>query len=268
MYAEPVEFFHALLREDASLLRLLDADYTFANEELARHYGIEGVKGTAMQKVILTDQHRGGVLGMAGVLTLTSYPLRTSPVLRGKYVLEEILGTPPPPPPPLVKSLPPDDRPREGLTLRQRLEKHRENADCAACHKRMDPLGFGLENFDAIGRWRTEIAGKPVDASGEMTTGEKFSGPVELKKVLLSRKDDFVRNLSEKMLAYALGRGLEFYDTPAVRKIARAVEDSGYRASTLVLEVARSYPFQYQRAEGSVVVASSQKATSDPSSAK
>lgn len=183
---------------------------------------------------------------MAGVLTLTSYPLRTSPVLRGKYVLEEILGTPPPPPPPLVQSLPPDDRPRKGLTFRQRLEEHRKNPDCAACHKRMDPLGFGLENFDAIGRWRTEIAGTPVDASGEMVTGEKFAGPAELKKILLQRKEDFTRNLSEKMLAYALGRGLEYYDTPAVRKISKALASDGYRSSTLILEVVKSYPFQYR----------------------
>ncbi|HUR46272.1 MAG TPA: DUF1592 domain-containing protein [Candidatus Saccharimonadales bacterium] len=247
MYEEPVEFFYSLLKENESLLKLLDSDYTYVNEPLARHYGIEGVEGTEMRRVALKDRNRGGVVGMAGVLTLTSYPLRTSPVLRGKYVLEELLGTPPPPPPPLVKSLPPDDKPRDGLTLRQRLEKHRENPDCAACHKRMDPLGFGLENFDAIGRWRTETAGKPVDASGEMTTGEKFTGPAELKKVLLSRKEDFVRNMSEKMLAYALGRGLEFTDTPAVRKIAKAVAADNCRSSTLILEVTKSYPFQYRR---------------------
>jgi hypothetical protein len=247
MYEEAVEFFYSLLKQDGNLLHLIDADYTYVNETLAKHYGIEGVRGEEMQRVALKDPNRGGVIGMAGVLTLTSYPLRTSPVLRGKYVLEELLGTPPPPPPPMVKSLPPDDRPRDGLTLRQRLEKHRENPDCAACHKRMDPLGFGLENFDAIGRWRTETAGTPVDASGVMTTGEKFTGPAELKKVLLSRKDDFVRNLSEKMLAYALGRGLEFTDTPAVRKIAKTLAAEGCRSSTLILEVVKSYPFQYRR---------------------
>ena len=247
MYDEVVEFFYSLLKEDASLLKLVDADYTYVNEALAKHYGIEGVQGSEMRRVELKDRNRGGVVGMAGVLTLTSYPLRTSPVLRGKYVLEELLGTPPPPPPPLVKSLPADDRPRDGLTLRQRLEKHRENPDCAACHKRMDPLGFGLENFDAIGRWRTETAGGPVDASGVMTTGEKFSGPAELKKVLLAKKEDFVRNVSEKMLAYALGRGLEFTDTPAVRKIAKSLAAEDCRSSTLILEVVKSYPFQYRK---------------------
>jgi hypothetical protein len=247
MYDEPVEFFYSLLKEDGSLLKLIDADYTYVNEPLAKHYGIEGVQGKEMRRVELQDRNRGGVIGMAGVLTLTSYPLRTSPVLRGKYVLEELLGTPPPPPPPLVKSLPPDDRPRDGLTLRQRLEKHRENPDCAACHKRMDPLGFGLENFDAIGRWRTNSAGGPVDASGVMTTGEKFNGPAELKKVLLAKKEDFMRNVSEKMLAYALGRGLEFTDTPAVRKIAKSLAAEDCRSSTLVLEVVKSYPFQYRK---------------------
>jgi hypothetical protein len=247
MYAEPVEFFHSLLSENESVLKLLDADYTYVNEKLAKHYRLDDVKGPEMRRVKLSDRSRGGVLGMAGVLTLTSYPLRTSPVLRGKYVLEEILGTPAPPPPPLVKSLPPDDKPREGLTFRKRLEEHRKNPDCAACHKRMDPLGFGLENFDAIGRWRTEIAGTAVDASGEMSSGEKFAGPAELKKILLQRKDDFIRNLSEKMLAYALGRGLEFYDTPAVRKISKALAQDGYHSVTLIQEVVRSYPFQYRR---------------------
>ncbi len=215
LYDEPIEFFHALLRENRSLLEIIDADYTFLNERLAKHYGIEGVTGKELQRVSLTDRNRGGVLGMGAVLTLTSYPRRTSPVLRGKWVLEEILGTPPPPPPPLVKSLPADDKPRNGLTFRQRLEQHRTQADCAGCHKRMDPLGFGLESFDAIGRWRTEISGEPVDASGEMTTGEKFTGPAELKQLLLKRTDDFTRNLTEKMLAYALGRGLEYYDAPS-----------------------------------------------------
>jgi len=247
MYAEPIEFFHSLLREDRSLLEFIDSDYTFVNADLARHYGIEGVEGGQFQRVNLTDRNRGGLLGMGGVLTLTSYPLRTSPVLRGKWVLEEIIGAPPPPPPPLIKSLPRDDKPKDGLTLRQRLEKHREDAACAACHKRMDPIGFGLENFDAIGRWRTEIADQPVDASGEMTTGEKFTGPVELKKILLERRNEFARNLIEKMLAYALGRGLEIYDMPTVRAITKTLAKDGYRTETLVVEIAKSYPFQYRR---------------------
>jgi hypothetical protein len=247
MYAEPVEFFHSLLRGNRSLLEFIDSDYTFVNADLARHYGIEGVEGRQFQRVKFSDRNRGGLLGMAGVLTLTSYPLRTSPVLRGKWVLEEILGSPPPPPPPLIKSLPRDDKPKDGLTLRQRLEKHREDVTCAACHKRMDPLGFGLENFDAIGRWRTEIADQPVDASGEMTTGEKFSGPVELKQILLDRKNEFARNVIEKMLAYALGRGLEIHDMPTVREITKTLAKDGYHAGTLVVEIVKSYPFQYRR---------------------
>lgn len=247
MYDEAVEFFHALLRENRSLLEVIDSDYAFLNETLAKHYGIEGVKGEAFQRVSLKDRNRGGVLGMGGVLTLTSYPRRTSPVLRGKWVLEEILGTPPPPPPPLIKSLPADDKPRDGLTFRQRLEEHRSKAECAGCHKRMDPLGFGLESFDAIGRWRTQISGQPVDDSGQMTTGEKFAGPAELKTLLLKRTDDFTRNLTEKMLAYALGRGLEYYDTPVVKRIAKTLESEGFLATTLVTEIVKSYPFQYRR---------------------
>lgn len=247
MKREPLEMFQFVARENRSLLELLDADYTFVNGSLAEHYGIEGVSGEDFQKVALTDRNRGGVLGMGAILTLTSYPLRTSPVLRGKWVLEEILGTPPPPPPPLVKSLPRDDRPRQGLTFRQRLEKHREDPNCAACHKKMDPLGFGLENFDAIGRWRTEIAKDPVDASGELPTGETFDGPAELKRILLARKDLFVRNITERMLAYALGRGLEYYDVPVVKDIVAKLEDSGYASRTLILEIVKSFPFQYRR---------------------
>ncbi len=172
MIEEPIAFFHAILRDDASLLDLIDCRYTYVNEPLAKHYGVESVLGSEFRRVELTDPNRGGVLGMAGVLTLTSYPRRTSPVLRGKWVLEELLGTPPPPPPPDVKVLPPDDRPKDGKTFRQRLEQHREKAACAACHAKLDPLGFGLENFDAVGRWRTEIAGEALDSGGELSTGE------------------------------------------------------------------------------------------------
>jgi hypothetical protein len=247
MVREPIEVFQTILRENSSLLGLVDSDYTYLNEELAKHYGISGVAGPEMRRVALTDRNRGGILGMGGILTLTSYPRRTSPVLRGKWVLEEILGAPPPPPPPMVKSLPQDDKPKEGLTFRQQLEKHRTDPNCASCHKRMDPLGFGLENFDAIGRWRTEIGGQPVDASGVMVTGEEFKGPAELKQLLLGRHEEFVRNLTEKMLSYALGRGLEYYDTPIVRQIARDVAQSGFRSTVLIMEIVKSYPFQYRR---------------------
>lgn len=247
MLAEPIEFFHALVRENGSLLRLLDADYTYANEPLARLYGLDGVQGEKLRRVALKDRHRGGVATMGAVLTLTSYPRRSSPVLRGKWILEQLLGTPPPPPPPLVKGLPRDEQPKDGLTLRQQLEKHRSNANCAGCHKRMDPLGFGLENFDAIGRWRAEIAGQPVDATGEMVNGEKFSGPAELKAQLLQRKDVFARNVTEKMYAYALNRGLEYYDVPTVRRTAKVLAAADYRVDRLILEIVQSYPFQNHR---------------------
>ncbi len=249
MAAEPIEFFGSLLAEDASLLRLLDADYTFANADLGKFYGLTNVTATNLVRVPLTDRNRGGIIGMAAVLTQTSYPLRTSPVLRGRWILEEVLGTPPPPPPPLVATLPADDKVKEGLTFRQRLEKHRENKNCAACHDRLDPMGFALENFDAIGRWRTEVDQQPVDARGVLTNGEEVNGPVELKAALLRRKQLFLRHLTEKMLAYALGRGLEHYDILSVKEIAERVAKSDYRATALVVEVARSYPFQWRRGE-------------------
>ncbi|MFN3651495.1 MAG: DUF1592 domain-containing protein [Armatimonadota bacterium] len=247
MYAETTEFFHSVLQEDASLLRLLDADYTYVNEELARHYGIPGVTGPEFRRVSLPDRRRGGVITMASVLTVTSFAQRTSPVLRGKWVLEEVFGAEIPPPPPDAGGLPADDRRREGLTFRERLAKHREKPECASCHIRMDPIGFGLENFDAVGRWRDDLGGEPVDASGVLSTGEPFTGPVELKQLVLQRKDDFLRNLTEKMLSYALGRGLEPYDIPTVRRITDAVKQDDYRSSTLVLEVVKSYPFQYRK---------------------
>jgi hypothetical protein len=162
-------------------------------------------------------------------------------------VLEEILGTPPPPPPPMVKSLPTDDAPVDGLSLRQRLEKHREQPECAACHVRMDPLGFGLENFDPIGRWRTRIADQPVDASGALPGGQTFDGPAELKQILLSRKDEFVRNVTQKMLSYALGRGLEYFDMPAVKRISKVLAENDYRSSVLISEIVKSFPFQFRR---------------------
>ena len=255
MIREPVEFFGALLRDRNSLLRLLDADFTFANAVLARHYGLTNF-GTLMTaqasdafvRVTLPDRSRGGVVTMAAVLTQTSYPRRTSPVLRGKWLLEEILGTPPPPPPPLVATLPQDDQVRDDLTFRQRLEKHREKKACSGCHSRMDPLGFALEHYDGVGRWRTEINGRAVDAAGVLVSGETVDGAVQLKDALLVRKDQFVRHLTEKLLAYALGRGLEYYDVPAVREIMRRTEAANYEADAWVVAVATSFPFSYQRA--------------------
>ncbi len=247
MLQEPVEFFYSLLQDDASLLNLLKADYTYVNETLATHYGLTNITGPQMRRVSLTDPNRGGVLSMASVLTLTSYPQRTSPVLRGRWVLDEIFGTPPPPPPPVVPSLSTDDKPLAGETFRQRLEKHRSKAECAACHARMDPLGFGLENFDAIGRYREKIGGLPVDSAGVLTTGEKFQGAAELKDILMTKHDAFVKNFSARLLSYALGRGLEYYDRPALKQITTALAKDNYRSSTLIMQIVQSYPFQYRR---------------------
>jgi hypothetical protein len=254
MFDEAVRFVDSVFRDDASLLKLVDADYTFVNEELARHYGIGGgtVTGPEMRRVTVSDPNRGGVLGLAAVLTVTSYPRRTSPVLRGKWVLDDILGAPPPPPPPDVLKLPEEDNAdAKGKTLRQQMERHRADAACASCHARMDPIGFGLENFDAVGRWRDTDAGQPVDAAGVLVSGEAFKGPAELKKVLTTAKrDQFVRHLTEKMLAYALGRGVEFYDEPTLRQVVDATAKADYRSATLIAEIVKSYPFRYCRNGG------------------
>jgi hypothetical protein len=246
MRQEPIWFFDNLLREGRSLLELLDADYIFVNERLAQHYGIEGVRGTAMRRVPLVDKNRGGVLGMAGVLTVTSFPLRTSPVLRGKWVLEDLLGARVPPPPPNAGVLPKDDRNDKGLSFRKQLELHRSRSECASCHQRMDPLGFGLENFDAIGRFRTEQAGQPVDAAGELPSGEKFNGPRELRAVLLKQKTEFLRNLARKLFGYALGRQLYRFDQCVIDESLKTLEAEGYKAPVLIERIALSYPFRHR----------------------
>ena len=235
-------FFESMIREDRSLLDLLNADYTFLNERLARHYGISGVHGTEFRRVTLMNEERKGLLGKGSVLTVTSYPNRTSPTLRGKFILENLLGSPPPPPPPNVPSLK-EGKDASQLTMRQRMEQHRANPVCASCHARMDPLGFALENFDGLGRWR---AG--VDASGTLPDGTKIDGPIGLRKVLLDRKDQFVATATERLLTYALGRGVEPFDMPAVRTIARNSAASDYRWSTLITGVVNSVPFQMRRA--------------------
>jgi hypothetical protein len=251
MAAEPVEFLNGMFRENRPITECLDANYTYANEPLAKLYGVADVKGDNLRKVTLTDANRGGVATMAGVLALTSYPRRTSPVLRGKWIMEEILGTPPPPPPAMIKALPTSDRARDGMTFRQQLEKHRSDPNCAGCHKAMDQLGFGLENFSVIGAWRTTISDKPIDSAGELPGGQKFAGATELKKVLMGRKDEFTATLTEKMLSYALGRGLENGDWLARHLIAKAVAQDGYKAQRLILEIVKSFPFNYRRpAEG------------------
>jgi hypothetical protein len=251
MRAEAATFFHRVVAEDRPLLELIDADYTFVDQRLAAHYGITGVEGPGMQRVQLADASRGGVLGMAAILTATSHPLRTSPVLRGTWVLEKILGDHVPPPPPNVGVLPEDDTPQDGLTLRDRLEAHRKNPDCASCHARIDPIGFGLENFDPIGRWRAEQHGLPIDTQGTLPSGETFNGPRELKAILMNRRDDIVRNLSRKMLGYALGRSLTQFDTCVVDHCMERLQGEGYRASVLMTEIVLSYPFRHRFASGS-----------------
>jgi cytochrome c5 len=235
-------FFESIIREDRSLLDLLRADYTFLNERLARHYGIAGVRGTEFRRVTLTNDERKGLLGKGSVLTVTSYPNRTSPTLRGKFILENLLGSPPPPPPPNVPSLK-EDKDVSQLSMRQRMELHRASPVCASCHARMDPLGFALENFDGLGRWRTG-----VDASGVLPDGTTIDGPVGLRKVLLDKKDEFVATATERLLTYALGRGVEPYDLPAVRGIVRDSAANEYRWSSLVTGVVTSVPFQMRRA--------------------
>jgi len=247
MREETLLFFDSIVREDRSFLEIIDADYTFVNERLAAHYKIDDVKGPQMRRVKLDDPARGGVLGQAGILTVTSFPHRTSPVLRGRWILEELLGAEVPPPPPDVPVL--NERQKGGstLTFRQQLEKHRSKAECATCHNRMDPLGFGLENFDALGRWRTEQGGKPIDSVGVLPTGEKFSGPAELKKLLLEkRRPEFVRNLCRKTLGYALGREINRVDACVIQDCAQALERGEFRASSLIEAVVVSYPFSHR----------------------
>lgn len=250
MKQEAAQYFARIVREDRTLIELIHSDYTLANERLASIYGIDGVSGESLQVVQLADARRGGVLGMAAVLTATSHPLRTSPVLRGKWVLEQLLGDRVPPPPPDAGTLPEDDVQPDGLTLRARMEAHRTKAECASCHARMDPIGFGLENFDPIGRWRDEQGGLPVDSKGELPSGEVFNGPEELKNLLLARKDEFAANLSRKMLGYALGRSLTRYDNCVVEACVEALKSSEYRASTLFHEIVLSYPFRHRYSGG------------------
>jgi hypothetical protein len=247
MVRETELFFEAILREDRSILDFIDADFSFVNEPLAAHYGIKGIKGKEFQRVKLPPE-RGGVLTQASILTLTSNPTRTSPVKRGKWVLDQILNTPPPPPPPNVPNLS-EEKQLKG-SLRQVMEMHRENAVCASCHQRMDPIGFAFENFDAIGAWREKDGGFPIDPSGVLPDGKSFKGPGELKQILKEKKDLFARCLTEKVLTYALGRGLEYYDRCAVDKILKALKENDYRFSTLLFEVVQSEPFQMRTATG------------------
>lgn len=235
-------YFEYIMREDRSLLELIDSDYTFVNEVLAKHYGIEGVTGEEFRKVSLVDRRRGGVLTHASVLTITSNPTRTSPVKRGKWIMEQILGTEPPPPPPNVPELA-ETGPLKG-TLRERMEQHRANPNCAVCHLQMDSLGFGFENFDPIGAWREKDGKDPIDASGELPGGKTFDGPAALKAILKSDKDAFRRSFAEKMLTYALGRGVEHEDSCTIEDIRAAMAKGDDRFSSLILAIVKSEPFQ------------------------
>lgn len=243
MQRETELFFDYIVRKDRNVLEFLNADYSFINDRLARHYGIDGIKGGYYRKVSLSDTDRGGILTQGSILMVTSYPTRTSPVLRGKWILENVLGAPPPPPPPDVPNLA-DSAEISAKDLRKALEQHRANAACASCHSRLDPLGFSLEGYDAIGKFRT---GETIDTSGQLPGGAKFSGANGLKGVLMERKDEFVECLSEKLLTYALGRGLEYHDLPAVRKIREQTAKGDYRFSALTLAVVNSVPFQMRR---------------------
>ena len=230
----------------AAVLDLLTGDETFVNERLARHYGIPGVTGGAFRRVSLAGTGRAGVLTHASVLTVTSGPTRTSPVKRGKWVLDNLLGTPPPPPPPGADSLTDDAGP--AATTRERFARHRSRPECAGCHARLDPLGFGLENFDAVGRWRDSDGGVAVDAGGVLPDGRSFTGPAELRAVLAARPDDFVRCLTKKLFAYALGRSPTPADGPAVERVVRQAARRGYRFADLAGALVRSEPFRLQPA--------------------
>jgi hypothetical protein len=240
-------FFQTVIKEDRSVIDLINADYTFVNERLARHYGIAGVYGSQYRRVKLTDANRRGLLGQGSVLTITSQPDRTSVVLRGKWILENILGTPPPPPPPNVNTNLPTDL-AEPKSLRALMEQHRASPTCASCHRVMDPLGFALENFDGVGEWRVREKGGAIDASGQLADGSKVDGPVSLRQALLKKPDMFVRVLTEKLMTYALGRGVEYYDEPTIRSIARDAAKQTFRFSSVVLGIVRSPAFQMKAA--------------------
>ena len=250
MRRETELFIDSILREDRNVLDLLRANYTFVNERLAKHYGIPDVYGSRFRRIEFgPGDVRGGLLSQASVLTVTSYATRTSPVIRGKWILSNLLASPPPPPPPVVPELKASKAGGKFLTMRERLAEHRDNAACAGCHRLMDPLGFALENYDAVGRWRTLEEGVAVDTSGALPDGRQFSGAAGLQNALLSRPELFVSALSEKLLTYGLGRGLEPYDAPAVRKVVREARASDFRFSSLILGVVNSTPFQMRRSQ-------------------
>lgn len=243
LYRETIEYFYYVLTESRNLMDLINSNYTFLTEDLADYYGVPGVSGKEFRKVTLNDSVRGGVLGMGSVLTTTSFATRTSPVLRGKWVMEQLLGISPPPPPPVVAELTEDEKIHNELGLRKILELHRSKPDCRSCHEKMDPLGLGLENFDPGGRWRTSYGHVAIDPSGVMEDGRKFEGPVELKKILMAEREKIARNLSSKMLSYALGRSLLFTDEPALRRLDTCLLQNNFNPQLFIIELVKSYPF-------------------------
>jgi hypothetical protein len=237
------------LREDRSVADLLKTDYTFVNQRLAEHYGMDGIYGNEFRRVAVTDPNRQGLLGQASIMTVTSYPNRTAPTIRGKWVLEQLLGTPPPPPPPNVPALK-DDGNVKTLTMRQRMEEHRASPQCSVCHRLMDPLGFALENFDGIGRWRNSFGDEgtgAIDSSGVLPDGTEFNGPVGLREILVTKRDQFVETFTERLLTYGLGRGVEQYDAPIIRRIVREASANDQRWSSIILGIVNSSPFQMRR---------------------
>ena len=257
MREETALFFMSLLREDRPIDELIGAKFTFMNEELARTlYKLDGILGDQMRRVSLTDPQRGGILGHASILAVTSSHKDTSPVKRGIFVLDTVLGTPPPPPPPNAGQLEEQLQNDEALTFREKLEQHANGTTCQACHATMDPIGFAMENFDYFGRWRKTYRGKkPIDASGEMPDGTQFTGPTGVKEWILNeRRTDFLRQVVAKMLAFALGRELQYYDEPAIQRIMARLERDGCRFQSLLHEVVRSYPFQYRKSAGTGII--------------
>jgi hypothetical protein len=248
MLDETRHFVADQLAGDRPIPELVTAGHSFLNDRLAKHYGIRGVYGSHFRRVTFDDGVRGGLLGQASVLTATSYPNRTSPVLRGRWLLDTVLGSPPPPPPPDVPSLE-QASPGRVLNPREQMEAHRKNPACATCHVRMDPLGFSLEQFDALGQWRVATDAGPIDASASLPDGSTFDGARGLRAFLASHREDFVRTFTEKLLAYALGRGLEPADMPAVRRIVRDASGSGHRWSSIVDGIVGSVPFQFASSE-------------------
>jgi hypothetical protein len=249
MKEETTLFIDSIMREDRSVVDLLNADYTFVNERLARHYGMPNIYGSQFRRVTVPSDARRGLLGQASILTITSYPNRTSPVQRGKWILTNLLGVPPSPPPPNVPPLEENAENGKVRSLRERMEQHRKDAVCAGCHKAMDPIGFALENFDAVGHWRVNDEAGKIDPSGTLFNGAALDGTVGLRQELVKQKDIFVGVMTEKMLTYALGRGLEYYDMPAVRKIDQNMRNNNYRFSSLVAGIVTSTPFQMKEAK-------------------